>query len=441
MKRAMMKVATALAVAGSAMVAAPVAAQTAEQFVPLLVYRTGSFAPLGIPWADGKLDYLKLINARDGGVNGVKITYEECETAYATDRGVECYERLKSQGGGASGFDTQSTGITFAVTDKAMVDKVPVETMGYGLSQSADGTVFQWSFPLLGTYWTAADVMIQDIAKKEGGMDKLRGKKIALVYHDSPYGKEPIALLNKRAEKDGFQLMQYPVTAPGVEQKSTWLQIRQQRPDYVLLWSAGIMTPTAIREAQAVGFPRDKMYAIWWAGSEGDVRDLGQVAKGYNTVTIHNSAGTGKVYEDLKKHVYDKGDGSDKSAKSSLGTIAHTRGMMISMLQIEAIRAAQEKFGKGKHMTPEQVRWGFENLNLTQDRLKELGFDEIMRPVKTSCSNHMGDDWARIAQWDGAEFKVVSDWYQADKSVVDPLVKEAAQRSAKEKNITPRVCE
>ena len=76
----------------------------------------------------------------------MKITYEECETAYATDRGVECYERLKTRGTGASGFDTQSTGITFAVSDKAMVDKVPVETMGYGLSQSVDGSVFQWNF-------------------------------------------------------------------------------------------------------------------------------------------------------------------------------------------------------------------------------------------------------------------------------------------------------
>ncbi len=439
MTRAIKRWTAGLTVAGAFAAAAPIA-QAAEQFVPLLVYRTGSFAPLGIPWADGKLDYLKLVNARDGGVNGVNITYEECETAYATDRGVECYERMKRQGGGASGFDTQSTGITFAVSDRAPADKVPVETVGYGLSQSVDGTVFEWNVPLLGTYWTAADTMIQDIAKKEGGIDKLKGKKIALVYHDSPYGKEPIALLTRRAEQNGFQFIQYPVTAPGVEQKSTWLQIRQQRPDYVLLWSAGIMTPTAIREAQAVGYPREKMYAIWWAGSEGDVRDLGQVAKGYNTVTIHNSAATGRVYQDLKKHVYDKGQGADASGKSTLGTIAHTRGMMISMLQVEAIRTAQEKFGKGQAMTPEQVRWGFENLDLSAERLKELGFDEIMRPVKTSCANHMGDDWSRIAQWDGSAFKVVSDWYQADKAVLDPLVKETSARFAKEKNITPRSC-
>jgi branched-chain amino acid transport system substrate-binding protein len=441
MKPLNMRFAAALAAAGAMLGAASLPAWADDQFVPLLVYRTGSFAPLGIPWADGKLDYLKLVNARDGGVNGVKITYEECETAYATDRGVECYERLKTHGPtGASGFDTQSTGITFAVSDKAPLDKVPVETVGYGLSQAVDGSVFPWNFPLLGTYWTAADVMIQDIARKEGGEGKLKGKKIALVYHDSPYGKEPIPLLQRRAQKDGFELLLYPVTAPGVEQKSTWLQIRQSRPSYVLLWSAGIMTPTAIREAQASGYPRDKIYAIWWAGSEGDVRDLGAVAKGYNAITIHNSGVPGKVSQDLKKFVYDKGDGSDKTG-NSVGTIAHMRGMIISMLQVEAIRTAQEKYGKGKSMTPEQVRWGFENLDLSQARLEQLGFGEIMRPVKTSCANHMGADWARIVQWDGAKFNVVSDWYQADKSMVDPLVKEAAAKYAKEKNITPVKCE
>ena len=431
-----LKTLAAVAAASLSMLAAPGAHAQAEQFVPLLVYRTGQFAPLGIPWADGKLDYLKLVNAR-GGVNGVKLTYEECETAYDTGKGVECYERLKSRAGGSGSFDTQSTGITFAVSDKAPGDKMTLVTPGYGLSQSADGRVFEWNFPLLGNYWTAADSMIQDILKKEKG--SLKGKKIALVYHDSPYGKEPIALLEKRAAKEGFELLKLPVTPPGVEQKSTWLQVRQQRPDYVLLWSAGVMTPTAVREAQATGYPRDKMYGIWWAGSEHDVRDIGAGAKGYNTITIHNTAEHDKVHSDLKTMVYDKGDGASKDGKS-VGSLAHTRGMVIAMLQVEAVRTAQEKFGKGKAMTPEQVRWGLENLNLTQERLNELGFGKVLRPVKTSCENHLGTDWARIAQWNGSKFEVVSDWYQADKSIVDPLVKEYGEKYAKEKNIQVRDC-
>ena len=435
-KKAALAAATAALALGTLLTAPAAQAQAQEQFMPLLVYRTGQFAPLGIPWADGKQDYLKLVNAR-GGVNGVKITYEECETAYDTAKGVECYERLKNKAGGASGFDPQSTGITFALTDKAPLDKMPIITMGYGLSQSANGAVFEWNFPMLGNYWTAADSIVQELLKKEKG--SLKGKKLALVYHDSPYGKEPIPLLQKRAAKEGFELLLLPVTAPGVEQKSTWLRVRQERPDYVLLWSAGVMTPTAVREAQATNYPRDKIYSIWWAGSDHDVKDIGAGAKGYNTVTIHNTAERDKVHDDVKSMVYDKGQGTASDA-TELGALAHTRGMVISMLQVEAIRAAQEKYGKGKPVTSEQVRWGMENLNLTQERLNELGFGKILRPIKTSCQNHLGTDWARIAQWDGAKWKVTSDWYQADKTMIEPLVQEYADKYAKEKNVKVRSC-
>lgn len=238
--------AAAAAVSGSLM-APPAHGQAKEQFFPLLVYRTGPYAPNGTPWANGKQDYIKLINERDGGINGVKLTFEECETGYATDKGVECYERLK--GKGATVFDPQSTGITFALTDKAPVDKIPLITLGYGLSASQDGGIFKWNFPLLGSYWTGADILIQHIGKKEGGLDKLKGKKIALVYHDSPFGKEPIPLLEERSKMHGFELLKIPVTAPGVEQKSAWLQVRQQRPDYVLLWGWGVMNSTALKEA------------------------------------------------------------------------------------------------------------------------------------------------------------------------------------------------
>ena len=171
---------------------------------------------------------------------------EECETGYATDKGVECYERLKGKGPtGAGYFSPLSTGITFALTEKVPGDKIPLLTMGYGRSESRNGAVFPWNFIAVGTYWTAADVAIQHIAKELGGIDKLKGKKISLVYHDSPYGKEPIPALEERAKLNGFTFKAIPVTHPGVEQKSQWLAIRQDRPDYVLLWGWGVMNSTA----------------------------------------------------------------------------------------------------------------------------------------------------------------------------------------------------
>src|SRR6266403_339539 len=117
------------AVVSAGIIAAATAQAQNEQFIPGLVYRTGAYAPNGIPFADGAADYISLLNVRDGGINGVKIAFEECETGYATDRGVECYERLKNKGAGAPYFFPLSTGITYALTEKAPGDKIPLVTM------------------------------------------------------------------------------------------------------------------------------------------------------------------------------------------------------------------------------------------------------------------------------------------------------------------------
>ncbi|MFS2035528.1 ABC transporter substrate-binding protein [Polaromonas sp. CT11-55] len=425
-----------LATGASSLVTTSAFAQAKEQFFPVLSYRTGPYAPNGVPWANGYVDYLKLVNAR-GGINGVKISFEECETGYDTARSVECYERLKGKNGGATLVQPLSTGATFAITEKAPIDKIPVVTVGYGRSESADGSIFKWNFPIAGTYWVAADAILQAIAKKEGGFDKLKGKRIALVYHDSPFGKEPIPLMQERAAMHGFTLQLLPVTAPGVEQKATWLQIRQSRPDYVALWGWGIMNTTAIKEAQATGYPREKMYGVWWAGAEPDVKDVAEGAKGYNAVTMqHGAEPNSKLAKDMLTLVHGKGQGT--GPKEEVGQVLYMRGAMSAMLGVEGLRAAQERFGKGKIMTGEQVRWGLENLNLTQAKLDALGFAGVMRPISTSCTDHMGSAWARIHTWDGKEWKFTSDWLQADEQVIKPLVKATAAKYATEKKLTAR---
>ena len=439
MKLRALALAAAISAVGltSATVSTSAVAQAKEQFFPVLVYRTGAYAANGNPWANGYVDYLKLVNAK-GGINGVKLSFEECETAYATDRGVECYERLK--GKGATVFQPLSTGVTFALTEKAPVDKIPLITAGYGRSESQDGSVFTWNFPLLGTYWVGADVAIQYIAKQAGGLDKLKGKKIALVYHDSPFGKEPIPALQERAKMHGFELQLLPVAHPGVEQKATWLQIRQSKPDNVLLWGWGVMNSTALKEAQATGYPREKMTGIWWAGAEPDVKDVGAGAKGYNALALQHSAEpNAKVVKDMLGMVHAKGQGT--GPKEEVGSVLYMRGMLSAMLSVEGVRKAQERYGKGKVMTGEQTRWGLENLNLDQKTLDGMGFAGVMRPVQTSCLDHMGASWVRIQTWDGAKWVPANDWYQADEKLLRGMVMNASRKYAEEKKITPRTPE
>ena len=427
---------TAAALGAAALIGPAMAQGANEQFLPALVYRTGPYAPNGVPFANGVADYWTMINERDGGINGVKIAFEECETGYATDKGVECYERLKGKGAtGAGYFSPLSTGITLALTEKAPGDKMVLLTTGYGRSESKDGTVFPWNFPALGTYWTAADVAVQHVAKELGS---LKGKKITLVYHDSPYGKEPIAALEARAAKDGFTFKAIPVTHPGVEQKSQWLSIRQERPDFVLLWGWGVMNSTSIKEAAAVAFPRDKILGVWWSAAEPDVTPAGDQSTGYKGLMLHHTAGKGAVHADVEKHVIAKGKSQAKPEE--VGQVLYNRGLINSMIGVEAIRTAQKKFGN-KPLTGEQIRWGFEHLDITAARLKELGFEGMMLPIKFTCADHEGGaPKAKVHQWDGKAWKVISDWYTADDSVLGPLVKDTAKKYAAERKIEPRDC-
>jgi branched-chain amino acid transport system substrate-binding protein len=231
-----------------------------------------------------------------------------------------------------------------------------------------------------------------------------------------------------------------PVAHPGVEQKATWLQIRQNKPDYVFLWGWGVMNSTAIKEAQATGYPREKMYGVWWSGAEPDVKDVGEGAKGYNALAMqHGAEPEAKVVKEILATLHAKGQGT--GPKEEVGQVLYMRGLISSMLQVEGVRAAQARFGKGKWVSGEQARWGFENINLDQKALDALGFAGVMRPVHTTCLDHMGSGFARIHTWDGKKWNFTSDWYEADQKVLRPLVMLASAKYAEEKKITPRTPE
>jgi branched-chain amino acid transport system substrate-binding protein len=432
-----MKIMKSLLLCAAAACALQVAPAQSQQFIPILSYRVGPYAAGGSGYFGGAIDYFNLVNL-NGGINGVKITYEECETEYNAARGVECYERLKSKNGGASTVEPLSTGIAYGLLDRVAKDKIPMTTMGYGSANSADGSVFHWVFPLGTTYWDQLAAMIAYLEQKDGA-NKLKGKKNANMYHDSAYGKEAIPVLDALAARDGFEALKIPITPPGTTQESQWLQVRQQKPDYVILWGFGVMNPAAIKTAAKTGYPRNKIIGVWWAGSEEDVIPAGDAAKGYISAAF-SAPGTGfPVMQDIKNKLYAAGKGNLEDT-SRQGSIYHTRGVTYGILIVEAIRNAQNKFGKGKVMTPDQVRWGLEHLNLSEARIKELGAAGMFPPVKTSCTDHEGSGMVKFQEWDGTKFKPLTGYMAGDRTLVRKMVEESAAKYAKDKGITPIDC-
>ena len=419
---------------GATILAAP-AVQAQEQFFPLQSYRVGPYAAGGTGFFGGFIDYLTLINSRDGGVGGVKLTWAECETQYEVERGVECYERL-NKGDHIAAWNPLSVGIAYAMIDRITADQVPLITINHGRTDTTDGRVFPYVFPLLLNPYSETSGIVNYIASKEGGTEALKGKKIVVLYHGSPYGKETIPIYDLLAEKYGFKVVQIEVPHPGNEQQAQWLQIRRERPDYVVLRGWGVMNPVALTTAQRNGFPADRIIGNVWSNSEEDVRPAGDAAKGYTAITTQASGQDYPVLKEIIATVYDKGQGN-LSDKSRIGSVYYNLGIVNGILNVEAVRIAQAKFGN-RTLTGDEVRWGFVHLQLSPARVKELGAENLFHSINVTWDNHEGDGYVTFQQWDGQKWNVVSDWIAPDWALLRPIIEASSTAYAAEHGITVR---
>ena len=413
----------------SLVLAAPAFAPAAADdsiYVPLFTYRTGPFAGSGTPIANGMHDYLNMLNLRDGGIGGVKLNVDECETGYDTKKGLECYDSVKPKSPVI--VNPWSTGITLSLIPKAAVDKIPILSMAYGLSASAKGDVFPWIFNPPATYWDGASEILKYVA--EGSIDKLKGKTIGYIYFDAGFGREPLPLFKQLASNFGFTMKYYPVAPADMQNQSAqWLDIRRDKPDFVVMYGWGAMNATAVKEAVKSGYPMDKFVSIWWPG-EADLVSAGDGAKGFKTLNWHGVGADYPALQDIKKLLVDAG--KSQASKEEFGGVLYDRGVYNSVLIAEAIANAQKLSGK-KVVTGEDVRRGLEAINLDAARFRALGLESFAAPFKLSCADHNSHSATFIQQWDGAKWVKVTDPIAPDNADVQPLLDEAAKAYA-EKN-------
>jgi branched-chain amino acid transport system substrate-binding protein len=430
------KLLVAMACAGLVTGAVLVSKAQAEDtiYVPLFTYRTGPYANSGIPIANGMHDYLTMLNERDGGIGGVKLTVEECETGYDTKKGVECWESIKSKN--PTVVNPFSTGITLQLIPKAAVDKIPVLSMAYGLSASAVGNDFPWIFNPPATYWDGMSMVIRYIGGKEGGFDKLKGKTIGFIYLESGYGREPIPLLQQLAKDYGFNVKLYSVAGKEMQDQSAqWLAVRRDRPAWMIMWGWGAMNPTAVKRAAENGYPMDHFIGVWWSGSDDDARAGGQAAKGYLAMNFNGLGSNYPAIQDIKKYVVDKG--KSQVEKDKFADNFYNRGVFNSVLIAQAIRNAQKLSGK-KVVTGPDVRRGLETLNISLDDWTKLGFPNFGTPIHVTCTDHNGHSSVYMQQWDGKKWVRVSDLIKPMTDKVEPLLKKAAADYVKKNSGWPK---
>lgn len=359
----------------------------------------------------GERDYLELINQR-GGIGGYRLEATVLDTGNEPQRGLEAYERLKNEG--AVAYDFLSTPVSKAVIPRALEDKRIVITPFHGRADATDGNTFPTIFPLMATYWSQAAGIVDYVRQQEGG--NLSGKKIAFVHIDSPFGREPVPVLQALAQRLGFQLGLFSYPSPGTEQSATWTQVRQFKPDWILLWGAGVNQPVSVKEAIQSGFPTNRVISVVWL-AESDMQIAGaDKARGVLRVEGAVPGKEPAVIQAILNEVYAKGKGAGDQAK--VGATYYNYGVAAMAILTEGIRLALERFGPP--VTAEKVKQGLEMVK---------GFDAqgLLPKITITPDDHEGGGWVRISQWDGARWVAVSDWIAPHRDVVMNQARKSAE--------------
>ncbi|BBK32707.1 amino acid/amide ABC transporter substrate-binding protein (HAAT family) [Stella humosa] len=399
--------------------AVPAAAADPEIHHPMLVTRTGPFATGATGVSSGQQDYFALLNAK-GGIEGAKIRWSECEFAYATPRALECYERFRGEW---KIVYPNSTPAVVALGERLAADKVAGINPAGNRADSTDGETFPYLYPVVANFWAQASSTIRYLAQREGGEDKLKGKKIAFIHLDNAYGRGAIPVLEVLSKRFGFEWKSFPLPPPGLEQSAAWVDIaRRYRADWAVQWNYGQSCTVPFTEIQKVGFPIDKFIGTLWCGSEEDIVAAGDLAKNYVSANYHGVGRDFPVIKEILAKVHDAGKGNIE--RERVGTVAYNRGVLTGILIAEAFGHAIRD--QGLPLTGEKVLNGLNKVKLTKERLKELGAEGLVPEISLTPQYHGGVDGQVFQRWDGKTWTTISGWIPPYEDVVWDEVKRSA---------------
>lgn len=393
----------ALAFAGSAHAQKePIKFTLAQDFTAVYTFVTNEYN-------QGQQDYIELVN-KEGGINGHPVELLVRDTANEPQRGIEGYNRGLNEG--AVLFDFLSTPVSRAMVSRVLEDEVVMITALHGRGDASAGETFPYVFPMMATYWSQAAVLAKYMDDEMGGLE---GKKIAHVFIDSPFGREPLKILRALSEREGFEVKAFPYPSPGNEQSATWTDVRRYNPDYVTIWGAGGGQPVSIQTAIRNGISPEKILSVVWLART-DMRQVGvERAKGVKRFEATATGTDTPLMQRLVEKVIEPGDGSGD--RENVGTTYYNIGVASMAASVEAARLALEEHGAP--LTGPKLKQGFE-------MLRDFNATGLMPPITITEEDHQGGGYGRVSEWNGEEWEPQTDWYSAYQDVVWEEIRENA---------------
>jgi branched-chain amino acid transport system substrate-binding protein len=396
------------AFASAALMLASLGAHAADPVKFGLCYDITKIYVAAVPQlAQAVKDYADLLNSR-GGLEGHPIEVTLIDHGNEPQRGLDCYERLKREG--VMVFDFFSTPVSRAALPRIMQDGNVLLQPLVGRGDAVDGEVFKNVFPLAPTYWGQAANIISYFKKQSKG--DLAGKKVAFLYLDTPFGREPIPVFEALKRLERFEFQTFPFPVPGNDQSAAFAQIRRFQPDLIMLWSFSPLNPITFREMQRNGIPMDKMVTVNWI-NEIDINNFGAAAaKGLKRSTVVVGGAEHPLVKDILSQLYDKGKGNGD--RKMVCDSYYNTGLAVYSSAFEGVRLAIKT--QGWPLTLDKIRQGMYGI-------KNFDAKGFMAPITVTPKDHGGGGKTRIDMWDGSQWVPQTDWFADYTGLVNTLVK------------------
>ena len=352
-------------------------------------------------------DYADVLNAK-GGLEGHPIEIIVQDHGNEPQRGIDCYERLKAQG--VMVFDFFSTPVSRAMLPRITQDNNILVQALAGRGDAVNGEVFKNVFPLAPTYWGQAANIISYIKKQSNG--DLKGKKVAFLYLDTPFGREPTPVFEALKRLERFEYRTFPIPVPGTDQSAAFAQMRRFQPDWVITWSFSPLNPISFREMHRNGIPIEKMVTVNWI-NEVDINNFGAAAaKGLKRSTVVVGGADHPLLKEIVSELYDKGKGNGD--RKMVADSYYNTGLAVYSSVFEGVRLAIKN--QGWPLTVDKIRLGLQSI-------KNFDAKGFMAPITTTAKDHGGGGKTRIDMWDGTKWVAQTEWFADYTGLVDTLVK------------------
>ena len=299
---------------------------------------SGVFSFAGIGIHAGIQDYVKIINDA-GGVEGHTLRYVPEDSGYKVDVSVAAFKKITSQNK-VNFYYGDSTGFSKTINPELnRMNSILMSGASFA-TELNDPEKYPHQFIAGPDYTEMFSILLRYIAKEKPGA------KVAFVYSDTEFGRDPIETSRKVAEELGLTVALELMTPPGsVDVSTETAKMRRAKPDYTIFHGYILAPiPEFIDQARKMGL-ETKFMGTFWTMDNSTVMQMGELGDGFMGVMpyryYYDESAPAPMLEKIRE------------MRPEYQNVPYIQGFLSAMLYTESARRV---LADGKELTADNMK-------------------------------------------------------------------------------------